>query len=216
VLQDGEFARLGAKRDLAVDVRVICATNKILEQRVVDGLFREDLLFRINVVTVHVPPLRERRDEIPKLIEYFLRKYSAVYHRKVTPLGDEIMNFLGQYSWPGNIRELENLCKRYVIVGGATQIVRELSARTVERTLELPAASPETSEPAKSSNTGSLLEIGRRAAWKAEKEAIRETLTNTRWNRKEAARRLQVSYKALLNKIKQMEEENEIESPDSL
>lgn len=217
VLQDGEFARLGAKRDLAVDVRVICATNKILEQRVADGLFREDLLFRINVVTVHVPPLRERRDEIPGLIEYFLRKYSAVYHRKVTPLGDEFMNFLCQYSWPGNIRELENLCKRYVIVGGATQIVRELSARAAERTLELPSpAASESTEPGKPANGGSLLEIGRRAAWKAEKEAIRETLTSTRWNRKEAARRLQVSYKALLNKIKQMEEENEIETPDSL
>lgn len=217
VLQDGEFARLGAKQDVAVDVRVICATNKILEQRVAEGLFREDLLFRINVVTIHVPPLRERRDEIPVLIDYFLNKYSGVYHRKVAPLGEDVMSFLAQYSWPGNIRELENLCKRYVIVGGATQIVRELSARTMERAPEVPGNTPEAAAgtsgaPAQSS----LLEIGRRAAWKAEKQAIREALANTRWNRKEAARRLQVSYKALLNKIRQMEEENEIKPQDSL
>lgn len=214
VLQDGEFSRLGAKQDMSVDVRVVCATNKILEQRVAEGLFREDLLFRINVVTIHVPPLRERRDEIPGLIEYFLRKYSNVYHRKVTPLSEEVMNFLMQYSWPGNIRELENLCKRYVIVGDATQIVRELATRSAERRQDV--VSPATTE-ARESLLGqvSLLEIGRRAAWKAEKEAIRETLASTRWNRKEAARRLQVSYKALLNKIKQMEEEKEIDSRDA-
>ncbi len=216
VLQDGEFARLGAKQDVAVDVRVVCATNKILEQRVAEGLFREDLLFRINVVTIHVPPLRERRDEIPVLIDYFLNKYSGVYHRKVTPLSEDVMSFLTQYSWPGNIRELENLCKRYVIVGGATQIVRELSARKTERTPEVPGNTPESAAgatPAPAQN--SLLEIGRRAAWKAEKEAIREALTSTRWNRKEAARRLQVSYKALLNKIRLMEEENEIGPQDT-
>jgi two-component system, NtrC family, response regulator AtoC len=210
VLQDGEFARLGAKQDIAVDVRVICATNKILEQRVAEGLFREDLLFRINVVTIHVPPLRERRDEIPVLIEYFLKKYSGVYHRKVVPLGEEVMRFLAQYSWPGNIRELENLCKRYVIVGDATQIVRELSARTAERINSLGTASTEPAAELVPVTQRSLLEIGRHAAWEAEKGAIRETLASTRWNRKEAARRLQVSYKALLNKIRQMEEENEI------
>jgi two-component system, NtrC family, response regulator AtoC len=217
VLQDGEFSRLGAKQDIAVDVRVICATNKILEQRVADGLFREDLLFRINVVTIHVPPLRERRDGIPVLIDYFLRKYSGVYHRKVAPLSDEVMRFLAQYSWPGNIRELENLCKRYVIVGDATQIVRELSARTAERANNHARPSEESAAQATAATQHmSLLKIGRQAAWEAEKEAIRETLASTRWNRKEAARRLQVSYKALLNKIRQMEEENEIGRQNAL
>jgi two-component system, NtrC family, response regulator AtoC len=213
VLQDGEFARLGAKHDTAVDVRVLCATNKMLEQRVAEGLFREDLFYRINVVTVHIPPLRERRDEIPILLRYFVDKYSVVYRRHVAQLDEATVKFLTAYSWPGNIRELENLCKRYVIVGGATQIVRELSAHSSERrsslreelVAALPAPSP-TEEVLH--HPPSLLEIGRKAAWLAEKQAIREMLAETRWNRKEAARRLQVSYKALLNKIRQIENED--------
>ncbi|MHB1022611.1 MAG: sigma 54-interacting transcriptional regulator [Acidobacteriaceae bacterium] len=132
VLQDGEFSRLGAKRDMKVDVRVLCATNKLLEQRVSEGFFREDLFYRINVVTVHIPPLRERRDEIPVLIRFFLEKYSALYSRALEPFSMEAMRAMQQYSWPGNIRELENLCKRYVIVGGETQILRELAVRQLE------------------------------------------------------------------------------------
>ncbi len=216
VLQDGEFARLGAKHDTAVDVRVLCATNKMLEQRVAEGLFREDLFYRINVVTVHIPPLRERRDEIPVLLRYFVEKYSAVYRRHVAPFDDATFKFLASYSWPGNIRELENLCKRYVIVGGATQIVRELSAHAAERqalALSQPEAQASAKAPTRveSSDQISLLEIGRRAAWQAERQAIQETLIQTKWNRKEAAKRLQVSYKALLNKIRQIEEENPTE-----
>ncbi|WP_446742721.1 sigma 54-interacting transcriptional regulator [Silvibacterium acidisoli] len=208
VLQDGEFARLGAKRDTAVDVRVLCATNKLLEQRVAEGLFREDLFYRINVVTVHIPPLRERRNEISGLIRHFIDKYSGVYDRPVPDFPREAMDALVNYAWPGNIRELENLCKRYVIVADATQIIRELALHAI------PAAAadkPETivdpiefpivpKEP-------SLLEIGRQAAWAAERHAIQEMLVATKWNRREAARRLRVSYKALLNKIKLIETE---------
>jgi two-component system response regulator AtoC len=209
VLQDGEFARLGAKRDTAVDVRVLCATNKLLEQRVVEGLFREDLLYRINVVTVHIPPLRERRNEISLFIHHFIEKYSGVYERTVAPFDSETMQALIHYPWPGNIRELENLCKRYVIVGDSTQIVRELFLHAVE------SSSPATKTEGLTSPTiefplsrePSLLEIGRQAAWQAERQAIREMLIETRWNRREAARRLRVSYKALLNKIKLIEED---------
>ena len=210
VLQDGEFARLGAKNDTAVDVRVLCATNKLLEQRVNEGLFREDLFYRINVVTVHIPPLRERRSEIALFIRHFIEKYSGAYGRKVAPLDEETMRALVRYSWPGNIRELENLCKRYVIVGDATQIVRELSLHEIEN----PAAEtvPQEAPAARAIEfpghaESSLLEIGRQAAWQAERQAIEEMLVRTRWNRREAARRLQVSYKALLNKIKQIEVE---------
>lgn len=215
VLQDGEFARLGSKRDTSVDVRVICATNRQLEMRVAEGLFREDLLYRINVVTVDIPPLRERRSEIPDLIRYFLEKYSVVYQRAATPLDSQTLAAMIRYHWPGNIRELENFCKRYVIVGDATSMVRELQLRAAEPCGEAgwdisnrpgnPAAvvnfpGPIPLEP-------SLLEIGRQAAWQAERQAIENMLAATRWNRREAARRLQISYKALLNKIKQMENE---------
>src|SRR5271157_6195740 len=169
VLQDGEFARLGAKRDTAVDVRVLCATNKLLEQRVSEGLFREDLFYRINVVTVHIPPLRERRNEISVFIHHFIEKYSGVYERTVAPFDKETMQALIHYPWPGNIRELENLCKRYVIVGDSTQIVRELSLHAVESssaaTENKGLTSPTIEFPL--SREPSLLEIGRQAAWQA-------------------------------------------------
>jgi two-component system, NtrC family, response regulator AtoC len=215
VLQDGTFSRLGAKRDVAVDVRVVCATNKLLEERVRDGMFREDLLYRINVVTIFLPPLRERRDEIPVLTDYLLRKYAIQYGRPLRRFSPETAERMMQYDWPGNIRELENLCKRFVIVGSETQILRELSSHRHGQADSLVVSSHEEpmgshlEAPAVGGNSAnsdlSLLEVGRRAAWEAERRAIQQMLETTHWNRREASRRLQVSYKALLNKIKQMQ-----------
>jgi DNA-binding NtrC family response regulator len=222
VLQDGEFARLGSKRDTSVDVRIICATNQPLEAQVAAGLFRQDLLYRINVVTVNLPPLRERRTEIPGLIQYFLERYSELYQRRISPLDDTAVDAMSRYHWPGNIRELENFCKRYVIMGDIDPLMRELDGhfRDAElgegrqngreansgndQNLEL---APSESQPVRAGP--SLLEIGREAAWQAERQAIENMLIATRWNRREAARRLQVSYKALLNKIKHMEQHPE-------
>ena len=212
VLQDGKFSRLGAKRDVSVDVRVICATNKLLEERVREGLFREDLLYRINVVTIFLPPLRERLDEIPALTEYLLRKYAIQYDRVPHRFSPEVTRRMQEYDWPGNIRELENLCKRFIIVGSETQILRELANRhtlpsvSSEGQAMSGRAPDETASPAAKLPVPdiSLLEVGRRAAWEAERRAIQEMLETTHWNRREASRRLQVSYKALLNKIKQM------------
>jgi transcriptional regulator with PAS, ATPase and Fis domain len=220
VLQDGDFARLGSKRDLSVDVRVICATNQQLDQLVASGQFREDLYYRVNVVTVSLPPLRARKREIPVLLDYFVRRYSVIYGKPCAPFTPAAIEALTEYEWPGNIRELENLCKRYVIVGNAGQMLRELNARRSDRDSvraadEGGAASALLSgSVADGSANGkasapSLLEIGRRAAWAAERAAIEEMLRETRWNRREAARRLQISYKALLNKIQTMEEESE-------
>ncbi|HEY5254525.1 MAG TPA: sigma-54 dependent transcriptional regulator [Acidobacteriaceae bacterium] len=219
VLQDGTFSRLGAKRDVAVDVRVVCATNKLLEERVRDGLFREDLLYRINVVTIFLPPLRERRDEIAVLTDYLLRKYAIQYARPLRRFSPEAAERMMQYDWPGNIRELENLCKRFVIVGSETQILRELSSHRQEQATSPAIISshepPALNHAAAPAGNGildnselSLLEVGRRAAWEAERRAIQHMLETTHWNRREASRRLQVSYKALLNKIKQMQLED--------
>src|SRR5215831_8176140 len=127
VLQDGQFSRLGGKRDIAVDVRVLAATNKFLEHAVEDGAFREDLFYRLNVVTIHIPPLRERREEIPVFLDFFLRKYSEFYGKQPAPFSDYAQARMMEYTWPGNIRELENLVKRYVIVGNESQIIRELA-----------------------------------------------------------------------------------------
>jgi transcriptional regulator with GAF, ATPase, and Fis domain len=127
VLQDGEFARLGGKHDVHVDVRVVAASNKDLEQAVADGQFREDLFFRLNVVCIHMPPLRDRREEIPLLCDYFLKKYSVQYNKPYTELSHDTMRLFMDYDWPGNIRELENLIKRTVVLGTETPIQKEIS-----------------------------------------------------------------------------------------
>jgi two-component system response regulator AtoC len=224
VLQDGEFARLGGKRDIAVDVRVLAATNKPIERAVEEGLFREDLFYRLNVITVHIPPLRERREEIPIFLDFFLRKYSEYYGKQPRPFSDYAVGRMMEYTWPGNIRELENLVKRYVIVGNEAQIIRELSIhkpimssvstpRPAEKTAE-PVEAPVSTDFLRTGGNGqmeapSLLEIGKKAAMQAEREAIERVLAQTRWNRRQAAKILKISYKALLNKLKTIEEQNQ-------
>ena len=220
VLQDHEFSRLGGKRDIQVDVRVLAATNKPLERAVEEGVFREDLYYRLNVVTIHIPPLRERREEIPVFLEYFLEKYSQHYGKRPPMFSDYAVTRMMEYAWPGNIRELENLVKRYVIVGNEAQIIRELSThKPIVASQEPPASggtvvaagAPATQQPSAGGNGAdlempSLLEIGRRAAMQAERQAIERVLAQTRWNRRQAAKILRISYKALLNKLKAMEE----------
>lgn len=230
VLQDGQFSRLGGKRDIGVDVRVLAATNKFLEQAVAQGAFREDLFYRLNVVTVHIPPLRERREEILLFLEFFQRKYSEFYGKQPPPFSDYAITRMIDYPWPGNIRELENLVKRYVIVGNESQIIREISthkpikyseaANPATAVAEQGAAPqvPSVASTASRANSNSkhssdperpsLLEIGRRAAMQAEREAIEKVLYETRWNRRQAAKILKISYKALLNKLKLMEEKS--------
>jgi len=217
VLQDHEFSRLGGKRDIQVDVRVLAATNKPLERAVEEGVFREDLFYRLNVVSIHIPPLRERREEIPVFLEYFLEKYSQHYGKRPPMFSEYAVTRMMEYAWPGNIRELENLVKRYVIVGNEAQIIRELSTHKpiVASFAGTPAAAPvATLPPVQTKPNGSdlempsLLEIGRRAAMQAEREAIERVLAQTRWNRRQAAKILKISYKALLNKLKAMEEHN--------
>src|SRR5687767_5968668 len=126
VLQDGEFSRLGGKNDVQVDVRVITATNRDLETAVAQGQFREDLYFRLNVVTINLPPLRERREEIPLLSDHFLKKYSVQYNKPMAAVTPELSRLFMQYEWPGNIRQLENLIKRMVVLGSETPIFNEL------------------------------------------------------------------------------------------
>jgi two-component system, NtrC family, response regulator AtoC len=230
VLQDGEFSRLGGKRDISVDVRILAATNEQLERAVAEGAFREDLFYRLNVIKIHIPPLRERREEVPVFLDYFLRKYSEYYGKQPPAFSDLALSRMMEYNWPGNIRELENLVKRYVIVGNEAQIIRELSTlkpiagatgqetqltatdpkSLVRGSQPMPVAIPITAGKVKAleEETPSLLEIGRRAAMRAEREAIERTLMQTRWNRRQAAKMLKVSYKALLNKLKTFEQQD--------
>ena len=207
VLQDGEFSRLGGLAEVHVDVRVVAATNCDLERAVASGAFREDLYFRINVVEIALPPLRERRDDIPLLAEHFLKTQQATVRRPAGPalsaLSPQTLELFANYDWPGNVRELENIVKRVVVLGDE-QAAHEVIER---RQIAVPARpQPEVSAAAvqaeSASRLTSLKDIGRTAAREAERVAILEMLERTRWNRKEAAEILGISYKALLYKIK--------------
>jgi len=251
VLQDGEFSRLGGKNDVQVDVRVIAATNRNLETAVAQGQFREDLYFRLNVVTINLPPLRERREEIPLLVDHFLKKYSVQYNKSVSGITPDLQQQFMHFDWPGNVRQLENLIKRMVVLGTEAPIVRELQQQPAIgmplRALTPAPVTPRPSQPiplppvgpppavavaafagaapamtapmaagdpmaaavsaavaaTASAGSVSLKDIARTAAREAERELILRMLTRTRWNRKEAAEILGISYKALLYKIKE-------------
>src|ERR1700723_2041245 len=132
LLQDGQFCRIGAQEDKKVEVRVVCATNRKLEEEIENGTFRADLFYRINVVNLHMPPLRERRGDIEILANYFLEHYNRKYNCRAKPLSAELMAVLRKYHWPGNIRELENLIKRYVILGTEDVISSDLTPRETD------------------------------------------------------------------------------------
>ena len=231
VLQDGEFARLGGRHDVRVDVRIVAATNRDLDGAVAEGQFREDLFFRLNVVCITVPPLRQRRDEIAELTELFLAQYSEHYNKPRLALANDTLRLFGEYGWPGNVRELENLIKRTVILGSDESIRRELADAIAGRTFRpgpipalqgraetaahpappvvkppvVPTASQAPAAAPPVAVSGSLKDIGRQAAREAERDLIFRTLQQTRWNRREAAEILGISYKALLYKIKEAE-----------
>ncbi len=204
VLQDSEFTRLGAHREIRVDVRVVCATNRDLAQMVKQASFREDLYFRLNVVSLQIPPLRDRREEIPALVEVFLRRYCAKYRRPRRALSPALQRAFSRYAFPGNVRELENMVKRIVVLESESSILEELlgggewsaarAASAFEQLLD---------EIEESAGKVPLREVGRRAALEAERETIERVLHRTHWNRKQAARLLGVSYKTLLQKIRE-------------
>jgi two-component system response regulator AtoC len=192
VLQDFRFARVGGHGLIEVNVRVIAATNRDLEQAMTRGEFREDLFYRLNVVEIRVPSLRERKEEIPLLAARFLAECNEKYGRN-KQLSPATIARLLDYGWPGNVRELENMIRRMVVLTDGEQAFDALVARSSRGHAVLPRpASPDTV---------SLKEIARRGAREAERQALIEVLDRVHWNRAEAARVLRVSYKTLLTKI---------------
>jgi two-component system response regulator AtoC len=193
LLQDGQFCRIGAQEDKKVEVRIVCATNRNLEVEIESGTFRQDLFYRINVVNLQLPALRERRGDVEGLIEYFLDYYNRKYNCRARPLSSEMLAQLQKYHWPGNIRELENLVKRYVILGNEEVITSDLVARE-----------PEYFNPDLNLDGPiSLKKITRQAVRELERKVILKVLQNHHWNRKQAARALSISYRALLYKIRE-------------
>jgi two-component system, NtrC family, response regulator AtoC len=240
VLQDAEFTKLGSNKRIEVDVRVVAATNRDLEKMMLSGDFREDLYYRLKVIELTVPSLRERRDEVPTLTDFFVARYSRKYNRPARPISEELQQLFQQYDWPGNIRELENMIKRVVILQDEHLVVREIqqnmqraaavavqaaspapvlvgvgSGGVAGQVSSMPAApvfaAAEQPEPLEEDGSdapaeetdGSLATVAKAAAMKAERAAIEHTLRQVHWNRRKAAQILGVSYKTLLNKIKE-------------
>jgi two-component system response regulator AtoC len=192
VLQDGKFSRIGAQEDTRSEARVICATNRDLKQEIIAGGFREDLFYRINVVNITLPSLRERSADIPDLVEYFRAHFNMMYNRKAQPISSSLMRLLQAYHWPGNIRQLENMVKRYVILGTETCISADLSEPAPNNfDFEIPEEGPVP-----------LKKITNQAVRRLEREIILKVLQTHHWNRRRAAESLKISYRALLYKIR--------------
>jgi two-component system response regulator AtoC len=196
VLQDGTFSRLGSRSPMKVDVRVIAATNINMKEAMANKTFREDLYYRLNGFTLSIPPLRERREEIPVFADYFMRKGAKRYGRDPLTFSTELMNTLTEHAWPGNLREMENVVNRYLVLGDEKAILDELNPSVGYHN-----GSPAT--PQEIPNGAGLKAMVRNLKGDAESLAIAQVLEGVGWNRKAAANDLQISYKALLYKIKQ-------------
>jgi two-component system response regulator AtoC len=211
VLQDQEFQRLGGKETIRVDVRVIAATHCDLEKAIAEGRFREDLYYRLNVVTIRVPPLRERPEEIIGLAEFLVKKHAG--GGVPPPITNALHQALISHHWPGNIRELENVMRKYLVVREPELIIEDLRSRSLRRSAMPPlkvaaagaAPAPIFDEPVPATP---ILKQVNRAKEQAETDAILTALNSTRWNRKQAAQLLNIDYKALLYKMKKLSIEN--------
>ena len=213
VLQGGQFAPLGSEKEINTDTWVIAATNHDLEKNIQEGKFREDLYYRLNIIKIFIKPLRERPEDIPHLIDYYLKEYSLLYNTSnLFQPSKNVISEMASYSWPGNVRELQNILKRMLVLGDAEKIVDELKNRS--------EGAEKTQKQATNTNTAgfedlldfegknstdnqsfSLKEIRRVAIDRVEKEIITHVLKKTDWNRSKATKILKVSYKTLLYKI---------------
>jgi DNA-binding NtrC family response regulator len=198
VLQDQQFSRLGSRSMVKVDVRILAATNINIPEALANKMLREDLYYRLNAFTLQVPPLRERKEEIPILLKHFMTHMAEQYARPPLPLSPNLLQACANYSWPGNIRELNNFVKRYLVLGDENLAISELHPKSDGSGAQF------DSQPAAATDatSGGLKSLGRNAKDEAEAEAIRKALDETNWNRKQAAAKLKISYKALLYKIR--------------
>ena len=197
VLQDQQYSRLGGRHMVDIDVRVLAATNVDVQEAMKSGRLREDLYYRLNVLSINVPPLRERTVEIPLLFRHFLKQYSEKFEKGAPTPSEHLMEAAIRYPWPGNLRELENFVKRYVILEDDEGSLRELLEMAATRQRTSPR---EESTPPREMGLKALV---RSLKDEAEMEAIADALEKTRWCRKDAARMLGISYKALLYKMRQ-------------
>jgi DNA-binding NtrC family response regulator len=200
VLQDQQFSRLGSRSVIKVDVRILAATNIDIPEALATKRLREDLYYRLNAFTLQLPPLRERKEEIPILLKHFMSRMSERYARPPLPLSPNMLRACQEYAWPGNLRELNNFIKRYLILGDEQLAIKELQPKSDGSGAQF-GPPPKNGESA--GGAGGLKSLARSAKDEAEAEAITKALDETNWNRKQAAALLKISYKALLYKIRQ-------------
>ena len=199
VVEQNEFVRVGGVHNIKVDVRIVCATNRNLEEAISQKQFRDDLFYRLNEITLPIPPLRERREDIPMLVDYFLRKYTHEYKRDFHPLSPEALRFLQSQKWPGNVRQLENLIKQ-VVVRDDEQILYDLLEPKSSVDDPLGPLPPVAGDD---DGTLSLKKRVSRTVEREERRLISEVLRRTNWNRRKASKILEISYRSLLYKIKE-------------
>jgi DNA-binding NtrC family response regulator len=204
VLEQQEFVRVGGIQNIHVDVRIICATNKNLEDAINRQQFRDDLFYRLNEIAIFLPPLREKKEDIPVLADYFMDRYNKLYRKEFPTLTEDTMNLLMSFDWPGNVRQLENLIKQIVVRGGES-MVSDLLANNMAHRPEPAQVSGYANASASEdlSNTYSLKKRVSAAVAVQERRLISEVLTKTNWNRRKAAEMLEISYRSLLYKIKE-------------
>jgi len=198
ILQDGQFSRLGSRSVIKADVRILAATNINIPEALAAKRLREDLYYRLNAFTLHVPPLRERKEEIPILLKHFMAHQAERYARPPLPLSPELLQACQEYQWPGNLRELSNFIKRYLVLGDEKLAINELRPKSDGSGAHFDPAAMNSG-----ASNGGLKSLARSAKDEAEAEAISKALDETNWNRKQAAALLKISYKALLYKIRQ-------------
>jgi two-component system response regulator AtoC len=211
VLQDKAYSRLGGSKILNADVRIIAATNVDISEALEAGGLRRDLYYRLNAFTLRLPPLRSRKDEIPLLLDHFIRRFAADYEREAAPLSRKLTAACMEYPWPGNIRELHNFVQRLLIQGDEAEALREL-----QRSERLTTEEHTPAEVKKEATSVDLKEMGRQLKSRTEKPTIEKTLQDTRYNRKAAARQLKISYKGLLLKLHEygLDGKNPLGGPD--
>jgi two-component system, NtrC family, response regulator AtoC len=221
VLEDGEFSRLGGKRPVKVDVRVLASTNRNLHEAIPRGEFRDDLYYRLNVVKISIPPLRERKEDIPLLATYFLKRHRDALASSIQELPRELTDAFMRHDWPGNVRQLENTIRRYLILPELDMELNEFAS--IPASPREPASPPEPPKRAMAVAAGCavlpptdsrviqfpgpkdsvcLKNVASMAAERTERELVLHVLEQTNWNRSHAARRLNICYRALLNKLK--------------
>ena len=210
VLQDLQFSRLGGKKDVQVDCWIMAATNQELEESIREGRFREDLYYRLNIIRIFIPPLRERKDDITPLINNFSQEFAENSYDSRFDFSGEEMEFLHEYAWPGNVRELKNVVGRLMLLGDWETLKQELlgrdTSRIDSRQLGDQPGVPLVDDPElrEQRKFPPLKEVKKKAVQEAEGKLISAVLRETGWNRKKAAKILQISYKALLYKIKDL------------